>query len=82
MAREFDRKLILEDGSEYYGYGFGGAAENLLQCSEGYSASDMVTLWMGSAGHRANILDPGLATVGIGVYRSGGMLYVATIFTD
>lgn len=65
-----------------YGYGFGGAAENLLQCSEGYSASDMVTLWMGSAGHRANILDPGLATVGIGVYRSGGMIYVATIFTN
>ena len=23
MARAFDRKLILEDGSVYYGYGFG-----------------------------------------------------------
>lgn len=23
MAKKFDRKLILEDGSEYYGYGFG-----------------------------------------------------------
>ncbi len=25
MIREFDRKLILEDGQEYYGYGFGAA---------------------------------------------------------
>ena len=21
--RQFDRKIVLEDGSEYYGYGFG-----------------------------------------------------------
>ena len=42
----------------------------------------MVSLWMGSSGHRANILDPEAATLGIGVYRSGGMVYVAVIFTD
>lgn len=65
-----------------YGCGYGHAGENLLQCSEGYSASDMVSLWMGSSGHRANILDPEAATLGIGVYRSGGMVYVAVIFTD
>ena len=65
-----------------YGYGCGHAGENLLQCSDGYSAADMVELWMGSAGHRANILDPEVANLGVGVYRSGGMVYVATIFTD
>lgn len=65
-----------------YGHGFAYAGENLLQCSEGYSAADMVELWMGSSGHRANILAPDAATLGIGVYRSGGMVYVATIFTD
>ena len=27
MARQYDRKLILEDGSEYYGYGFGDRGE-------------------------------------------------------
>lgn len=64
-----------------YGVGYGRAAENLLQCSDGYSAADMVALWMSSSGHRANILDPEVSTVGIGVYRSGGMIYVATIFT-
>ena len=27
--RKFDRKLILEDGSEYYGYGFGAEDERI-----------------------------------------------------
>ena len=65
-----------------YGKGYGHAGENLLQCSDGYSAADMVELWMGSAGHRANIMDPEVTNLGVGVYRSGGMVYVATIFTD
>lgn len=73
-----DFSTVLAD----YGYGYGHAGENLLQCSDGYSAADMVALWMGSAGHRANILDPEAATLGVGVYRSGGMVYVAAIFTD
>ena len=29
--REFDRKLVLEDGSEYYGYGFGDYAERVTE---------------------------------------------------
>ena len=31
MAREYDRKLILEDGSEYYGYGFGADEERVCE---------------------------------------------------
>lgn len=31
MAREFDRKIILEDGSEYYGYGFGADEERVCE---------------------------------------------------
>ena len=27
MVKEFDRKIILEDGQEYYGYGFGAHYE-------------------------------------------------------
>ena len=27
--KKFDRKLILEDGSEYYGYGFGANNEKI-----------------------------------------------------
>ena len=29
--KKFDRKLILEDGSEYYGYGFGSAQERITE---------------------------------------------------
>lgn len=31
MAREFDRKIIMEDGSEYPGYGFGAEGERVLE---------------------------------------------------
>lgn len=31
MARRFDGKLILEDGSEYYGYRFGATAERVVE---------------------------------------------------
>lgn len=29
--REFDRKIILEDGQEYYGYGFGESGERICE---------------------------------------------------
>jgi len=31
MMKKFDRKLILEDGSEYYGYGFGAADDRVTE---------------------------------------------------
>lgn len=31
MERKFDRKLVLEDGTEYYGYGFGGNSERVCE---------------------------------------------------
>ena len=31
MAREFDTKLILEDGSEYCGYSFGAVTERVCE---------------------------------------------------
>jgi uncharacterized protein YkwD len=38
------------------------------------------TLWMGSAGHRANILNPRFRRIGIGVVKARGLLWVTTIF--
>ena len=29
--RQFDRKIVLEDGSEYYGYGFGGREDRVCE---------------------------------------------------
>lgn len=31
MAREYDRKIILENGEEYYGYGFGDTADRVCE---------------------------------------------------
>jgi uncharacterized protein YkwD len=48
-----------------------GAARTLLR---------MRTLWMGSSGHRANILNPRFRRIGIGVVKARGFLWVTTIF--
>jgi len=46
--------------------GFNSVAEN---CAEGgYEASSFIDLWMTSPGHRANLLDPKLTHIGIGIY--------------
>lgn len=37
-------------------------------------------LWMGSSGHRANILNPRFRRIGIGVVKARGLLWVTTIF--
>ena len=31
MERKFDRKLVLDDGSVYYGYGFGSNSERVCE---------------------------------------------------
>ena len=38
MMKKFDRKLILSDGSEYHGYGFGSGIEKLRK-------SYLILLW-------------------------------------
>lgn len=73
------------DGRSYtsamadYGYGFGMSAELLVYASGSGDPVSMVAKWMGSETHRANILSTSFAKVGIGVYRTGGMTYVACL---
>ena len=31
MIRAYDRKLIIEDGSQYYGYGFGADTDKVFE---------------------------------------------------
>jgi uncharacterized protein YkwD len=38
------------------------------------------SLWMGSSGHRANVLNPRFRKVGIGVVRARGLVWVTAIF--
>lgn len=55
MARRFDRKLILEDGSEYYGYSFGAKCERVVE----------VVFDTSMAGYQEIIADPAYANQGV-----------------
>ncbi len=49
------------------GYSYSRAAENIAFGQP--TASDVVTDWMNSPGHRQNILDPNLKEIGVGYYN-------------
>jgi len=59
--------------------GLAGAGENV---AAGYSsASSVVSAWMGSPGHKANILRPSFRLLGVGARRSdSGTWYYAQVF--
>ena len=59
-----------------------GAAENVAFFSGGdLDAATALKAWMGSPGHRANILGPELTHLGVGVARtSGGAWYLTQDF--
>ncbi len=52
-------------------------AENV---AVGYTVTGIHRALMGSSGHRANILDRRWRSVGVGVVKSGGRLWVTQIF--
>lgn len=45
------------------------------------TAQDVMTAWMGSSGHRANILDPGYTHLGVGVVEAPGPYWVQVFLT-
>ena len=45
--KKLDRKLILEDGSEYYGYGFGSGNERITEIVFNTSPVTMATASFG-----------------------------------
>ena len=48
----------------------------------GFSVSGLHQQFMGSAPHRANILNPRLRQLGVGIVSSGGALWVTEVFRD
>lgn len=57
----------------YYGSGWNALAENI---AAGYSTPEAVmTGWMNSSGHRANILNPNLREIGVGYAYVSGSSY-------
>lgn len=56
----------------------GRAAENLVDSAA--APAEVVEAWMGSAGHRNNIVDPGLREVGVGCVDHDGEMLCAQVF--
>lgn len=67
------------DRARHAGYPFSRLAENIAL---GYpDAQGAVQGWMNSKGHRANILNSGVAETGVGIARSSaGGLYYTQVF--
>ncbi len=54
------------------------AAENLSRTDA--PAADVVTAWLGSPGHRANLLDPALTELGVACVPDGVALLCSQVF--
>ncbi len=61
------------------GISYRGAGENIAYGQS--DAEEVMTAWMNSDGHRANILNASFTRLGVGVYSAGGTLYFAQMFT-
>ncbi len=74
------------DGSSFstvlkeYGISYRTSGENIAYGQK--TPQEVVTGWMNSAGHRANILNGNFGKIGIGVYKSNGVIYWSQLFTN
>lgn len=63
-----------------YGISYNAAGENIAYGQK--TPQEVVTGWMNSPGHRANILNSNFHKIGIGVYKSNGVIYWSQLFTN
>lgn len=61
-----------------FGIGYYAAGENIAAGQP--SPSSVMTAWMNSSGHRANILNSNFNYIGVGVVYEGGMYYWVQLF--
>jgi uncharacterized protein YkwD len=59
---------------------YAGMGENIAYTTGTRSSGNLHQLWMNSAGHRANILQPGFDAIGIGVTCVNGSIYATENF--
>ena len=62
------------------GASYSSAGENIAYGQK--TPAEVVNAWMNSPGHRANILNSGYTTIGIGVYKTGNTYYWSQFFTS
>lgn len=61
------------------GVSFNGAGENIAWGQR--SPKEVMTAWMNSAGHRANIMNPNFKHIGVGNQENSGTQYWVQLFT-
>ncbi len=61
-----------------YGYSYRSAGENIAYGQR--TPQEVVTAWMNSSGHRANILNGNYTKIGVGCYKSGSTYYWSQLF--
>ena len=61
------------------GISYNGAGENIAYGQD--TPKEVMTAWMNSQGHRANILNGSFTKLGVGIYSSGGTIYWVQLFT-
>lgn len=82
MARE-NRLYHRPNFSAHYPSGWRLASENVLQNNRGATAQDLVSQWSRSPGHNANMLNPSITHIGVGVaYSQDGKLWAVQNFAQ
>ena len=61
-----------------YGVSYRTSGENIAYGQK--TPQDVVTAWMNSSGHRANILNSSYTKIGVGCYKSGSTYYWSQLF--
>jgi len=77
ISHQFEGELELSQRAGDAGAHFSLIAENVAEASNSALIHEM---WMNSAGHRANLLDPNVDSVGIAVVQKDGQLYAVEDF--
>lgn len=81
IARKRATEVVGDWGHQGLWDDCGACAENIIQGPGQATMGRLVTRWMESDGHRANILGPGLTRMGVGVYRAeNGVVYAVQNF--
>lgn len=79
LAHQYSGEADLATRTAQAGARFRAVAENIAY---GSSPSQIQKEWMHSPGHRANILDPQMNSIGIAVAERGGYLYAVQDFSS
>jgi uncharacterized protein YkwD len=79
LEHTLDGKNV-SDRADALGYKFADIGENIA-ATDNETAADIMKLWMGSEGHRANILNKRFVDIGIGVMKNDkGETYYTQVF--